>query len=233
MEHVRRIIASPYAKRLARERGLDLASLLGSGPNGRIVAADLPDEPAPAASVSTEADATESLGQTAAPIAQPAAFAVSLDLRPAAGLLQELGDAGLVFDMDDIVLRAVTRSFGAAFGEDASLTLEVAGTRRQMADAQCLTLSALREFRLREPHDNARGQEGIVCLHFMEGDGIRPVMLPLTRGHPMRVVVALGRACTAAECLLVFDPLAVDEKRAMSLLDAIRRSLEAPLSLLA
>ena len=36
-----RVIASPLAKRLAAEKGVDLASLSGSGPNGRIVKADV------------------------------------------------------------------------------------------------------------------------------------------------------------------------------------------------
>ncbi|WP_413871024.1 biotin/lipoyl-containing protein, partial [Albidovulum sp.] len=34
-----RVIASPLARRLARERGIDLAALAGSGPHGRIVKA--------------------------------------------------------------------------------------------------------------------------------------------------------------------------------------------------
>jgi pyruvate dehydrogenase E2 component (dihydrolipoamide acetyltransferase) len=36
-----RVKASPLARRLAQEKGLDLASVSGSGPNGRIVKADL------------------------------------------------------------------------------------------------------------------------------------------------------------------------------------------------
>jgi pyruvate dehydrogenase E2 component (dihydrolipoamide acetyltransferase) len=36
-----RIKASPLARRLARERGIDLASVLGTGPDGRIVAEDV------------------------------------------------------------------------------------------------------------------------------------------------------------------------------------------------
>jgi pyruvate dehydrogenase E2 component (dihydrolipoamide acetyltransferase) len=46
-----RVKASPLAKRLAQAQGLDLASVSGSGPNGRIVKADLaaaPSMPAPA-----------------------------------------------------------------------------------------------------------------------------------------------------------------------------------------
>ncbi|WP_420910490.1 E3 binding domain-containing protein [Roseivivax marinus] len=37
-----RIPASPLARRLARERGIDLSDLTGSGPGGRIVEADVP-----------------------------------------------------------------------------------------------------------------------------------------------------------------------------------------------
>ena len=36
-----RVIASPLAKRLAAEKGVDLAALTGSGPNGRIIKADV------------------------------------------------------------------------------------------------------------------------------------------------------------------------------------------------
>jgi pyruvate dehydrogenase E2 component (dihydrolipoamide acetyltransferase) len=41
MSVVARIFASPLARRLAAEKGLDLASLAGSGPHGRIVKADV------------------------------------------------------------------------------------------------------------------------------------------------------------------------------------------------
>ena len=37
-----RVVATPLARRLARERGVDLAALSGSGPRGRIKAADVP-----------------------------------------------------------------------------------------------------------------------------------------------------------------------------------------------
>jgi pyruvate dehydrogenase E2 component (dihydrolipoamide acetyltransferase) len=43
-----RIKASPLARRLARERGVDLASLSGTGPEGRIVAEDVEGAGAPA-----------------------------------------------------------------------------------------------------------------------------------------------------------------------------------------
>ncbi|KMS63856.1 biotin/lipoyl-containing protein, partial [Sphingobium baderi] len=54
-----RVKASPLARRLAQEKGVDLASVAGSGPNGRIVKADLegakPGVAAPAAAPSAPA----------------------------------------------------------------------------------------------------------------------------------------------------------------------------------
>ena len=50
-----RIKASPLAKRLARERGIDLAAIAGSGPHGRIIERDV--EAAPSAPVAAAAPA--------------------------------------------------------------------------------------------------------------------------------------------------------------------------------
>jgi pyruvate dehydrogenase E2 component (dihydrolipoamide acetyltransferase) len=44
--HTGRVIASPLTKRLAGERNIDLRTVQGTGPGGRIVAADLDDLPA-------------------------------------------------------------------------------------------------------------------------------------------------------------------------------------------
>jgi pyruvate dehydrogenase E2 component (dihydrolipoamide acetyltransferase) len=68
-----RIIASPRAKKLAKELKVDLATLVGTGPHGRIVAADIESAAgkpvtAPVASPSTSAPKTApALTPTAAP----------------------------------------------------------------------------------------------------------------------------------------------------------------------
>lgn len=68
-----RVIASPLAKRIAADKGIDLAGIAGSGPNGRIVRADVegakPAAAAPAATAPASASA-------AAPAAAPAPAAV-------------------------------------------------------------------------------------------------------------------------------------------------------------
>src|SRR6187402_1186635 len=58
-----RIFASPLAKRIAAEKGIDLAGLKGSGPNGRIVKAD----------VENAKPGTAALAPAAAPKAAPKA----------------------------------------------------------------------------------------------------------------------------------------------------------------
>lgn len=53
---MQRVLASPKARRLAQERGIDLATLRGTGPAGAIIAQDIPTEasvPRPSSSVST------------------------------------------------------------------------------------------------------------------------------------------------------------------------------------
>ena len=70
-----RVKASPLARRLAADKGIDLATLSGSGPNGRIVKADLSGAKTGAAPAKAEA----------APASAPApSAAVSAPAKPAA-----------------------------------------------------------------------------------------------------------------------------------------------------
>jgi pyruvate dehydrogenase E2 component (dihydrolipoamide acetyltransferase) len=70
-----RIFASPLARRMAKQAGVDLASLKGSGPNGRIVKADIEavlQKPAPAAAQPAAAAAGPAPAPRAAvPVAAP------------------------------------------------------------------------------------------------------------------------------------------------------------------
>ena len=67
-----RIKASPLARRIAQERGVDLASLSGSGPGGRIIKADV------------EAAPTDGAAPVAAPAAPPAPAAAPAGPTPGA-----------------------------------------------------------------------------------------------------------------------------------------------------
>ncbi|MGB5871002.1 MAG: biotin/lipoyl-containing protein, partial [Albidovulum sp.] len=62
-----RIVASPLARRLAKEKGVDLAALAGSGPHGRIVKADVEAaSSAPTAAQTTVAPAPVSASESTA-----------------------------------------------------------------------------------------------------------------------------------------------------------------------
>jgi pyruvate dehydrogenase E2 component (dihydrolipoamide acetyltransferase) len=64
-DHGERVFASPLARRMAKQAGIDLGTLKGSGPNGRIVKADI-----------------EAAGQT--PAAKPQAAPPAAEAKPAA-----------------------------------------------------------------------------------------------------------------------------------------------------
>ena len=72
-----RIFASPLARRIAADKGLDLADISGSGPRGRIVKADVENAtPAPKAAAATPAAAAPA---AAAPAAAAAASGPTAD----------------------------------------------------------------------------------------------------------------------------------------------------------
>ncbi|WP_010163163.1 pyruvate dehydrogenase complex dihydrolipoamide acetyltransferase [Sphingomonas sp. PAMC 26617] len=74
-----RVKASPLARRIAAEKSIDLASLQGSGPNGRIVRADLEGAKAghaPAAQASAPVAAPAPTAAAAAPTAAPKPAAI-------------------------------------------------------------------------------------------------------------------------------------------------------------
>ncbi|WP_420567549.1 pyruvate dehydrogenase complex dihydrolipoamide acetyltransferase [Thalassovita sp.] len=65
-----RIFASPLARRIAADKGLDLSQISGSGPRGRIVKADVENataKPAPAAAAAAPATAAPAPAAAAAP----------------------------------------------------------------------------------------------------------------------------------------------------------------------
>jgi pyruvate dehydrogenase E2 component (dihydrolipoamide acetyltransferase) len=82
-DHGARIFASPLAKRIAKQAGIDLATVKGSGPNGRIVKADLDAAPAPVAApasapVAPPAPAPAAVASAPAPAPKPAAPAPAI-----------------------------------------------------------------------------------------------------------------------------------------------------------
>ncbi|WBO23322.1 pyruvate dehydrogenase complex dihydrolipoamide acetyltransferase [Sphingomonas abietis] len=96
-----RVKASPLARRIADQQGIDLAALSGSGPNGRIVKADLegaqPGAAAPAAKAET-------------PAASPAAAPVAVSAPAPAQIPDIPHDAVKLSSMRKVIARRLTES---------------------------------------------------------------------------------------------------------------------------
>jgi pyruvate dehydrogenase E2 component (dihydrolipoamide acetyltransferase) len=146
-----RVKASPLARRIAKERGIDLAQLRGTGPEGRIVAEDverLGEGPAkaapPAASVSGEVETvklnqmrktiarrmTEAWEAPAFQISMSADMSASIRLREA--LLERVEEGGVRPTYSDILTKVGAlalmrhRDMNAHFAGDAVLLFPTA-----------------------------------------------------------------------------------------------------------
>ncbi|WP_370188237.1 pyruvate dehydrogenase complex dihydrolipoamide acetyltransferase [Qipengyuania sp.] len=93
-----RIIASPLAKRIAEQKGIDLASVTGTGPNGRIVKADVEGAGSPAKA-----------GASSSP-AKPQETPASAGARPSGGDLDAPYEAQKLNNVRKVIARRLTEA---------------------------------------------------------------------------------------------------------------------------
>jgi len=217
--------ASPYARRLARERGLALDVLKGSGPNGRIIAADI------------EAYVARPPAPVATGVPQASALGTTIQLATLLQLLAGFDDADTPFTLEDVVLRAAGCALddvpetGSLAG--APVALEQPAGQLVFADIRKGSLGPLRARRLAaiEAGGDHSAAPAILSLKLLAASEIRPVMMPLKPGRNMRLVLAAGPV--SGECLLSFDAGLVSEDAATEFLTRFKAYLELPLRLLA
>ncbi|MCX5494072.1 E3 binding domain-containing protein [Kaistia dalseonensis] len=236
-----RIAASPYARRLARERGINLSGRRGSGPNGRIVAADL--EAFVAAPVPTPATAPVAAAETPAispPLAtapaimvarQVSGFAASFDLAPVRGLLPAIADVAPDVTVDDLVLKAIGRALRVA-----EVPAETVLWRDKAAKAEAVIpradgLSPSRIAALRSGLEQEPMRGASIVVSRIREDGIRPVAAMLDPDNALRLTIVSGNSDTA-EALLAFDEAEITDAAAARFLAALRDCLGNPLRLL-
>jgi len=226
-----RTLASPYARRLARERGITLEALAGSGPNGRIVAEDVPLAPV-AVAVATPAPAAEAA--TPAPAAPPvaiaaarsiSAFAATVELEPLSAFIAASG-AGL--SIDAFLVKAAARS--AAARADAVRWINAEGGGVTIPRAVALAPTEIARLLAGEADAGAGGKA--LVLSRLATRGVRPVAGSLPVDADLRFLVVAGDDAATAEVLLVHDAEVVAENDAVAILAAFRDLLETPLRLL-
>ena len=221
--------ASPYARKLAKERSLALEAIIGTGPFGRIVAADVlnaPDEPA-----------VRTAGPGPARI--PSAFAAQIDLTSLRRFIDDVGAAGLALSIEDIALRAAGRALAELDLSDAmanrDLALETGGRQIHLAMSSDHSVGVQRQARL-EALDSERDDaeaEAILSVQFLEAGRVSPVLMPLLPGRALRLrlnIVAGGEGLAA---LLCADPDVLPDEAAVAFLDSFANAIEEPLRLLA
>ncbi len=219
--------ASPYARRLARERGVPLTELAGSGPDGRVVAADViafipAVQPAAAPVAAIAAPPAAADIAASAPVAAPrsvAAFQATVDLAPLAALIAA---AGVGLASGPFLAKAAARAAGSR-GE--RLLLRDGGRLALIEGAATLspgTIAARLE--ARTPGDAP------FSIDLLEGSGIRPLAGGLAAGTDMWLVIVADAG--RAELLLVHDEAALSASEAVMMLALIRDFAEAPLRLL-
>jgi pyruvate dehydrogenase E2 component (dihydrolipoamide acetyltransferase) len=125
-----RIKASPIARRIAQERGINLSQVTGSGPKGRIVREDVENFTAPAA-----APAVRKNGRIfASPFARKLAREMGLDLRQIAGT----GPNGRIIAAD-VKKYAASGAASAAVAAPAAVSLEPAPGQPQPGTEEAIT----------------------------------------------------------------------------------------------
>ncbi len=112
-----RILASPLAKRVAQQRGLDLAAIKGSGPHGRIILRDLEGA----------ANSTAAPAVAPAPATGPAAQAATPEAPSKPRSLEQLGIPPGSYDLKplDGMRRTVARRLTESFRDIPHFPLDV------------------------------------------------------------------------------------------------------------
>jgi pyruvate/2-oxoglutarate dehydrogenase complex dihydrolipoamide acyltransferase (E2) component len=221
--------ASPYARRLARERGITLELITGTGPGGRIVAADVE------AFVGRPAAPPQGL---AAPASTVSAYGTSIDLGALQALLASLSQSQSAVALDDMLVRAGALALEALAlpGMNAAIGLESGGGASAklavVTDAHLGLVSRLHT-QLAEAITTAAATTAQLTLRRLAQRGIRPLAMPLLPGASLRLIISAGDTDAAAEVLLVFDAARVGEDDAAAFLAHFRDGLETPLRLLA
>ena len=138
--------ASPIARRLAREQGVDLAAVTGSGPGGRIVESDVLAAAEAAAAVAAVLAAPS--GVLASPLARRLAREQGLDI----ALITGSGPGGRIVEAD--ILAAVQDQAGSAAAPASSVADDVPASEEPTAER--LELSRMRRTIAKVTSDSKR-----------------------------------------------------------------------------
>ena len=223
---------TPLARRLAGEAGIDLANIKGSGPHGRIVAADIAGAkrtPAPAPALA------------AAPIVLSAEIAIG----EALALCAEVNGAqktGLA--LADVLVKAWAAALRRiAQSDDSDIGLTIGETRAAIRDAASKSLTAIAAVR-RDPAaaNDAAGATTAITIPAVPGiatitDVLHPPLTTLLslgsqRRAPAEAPDGTVKFVSVVTATLSCDHRAVDAARGAALLSAFKGFVERPVTMI-
>jgi len=220
-------VVTPLARRLAGEAGIDLTKIKGSGPHGRIVAADI-----------------EQARSTAVPAPAPAAASAQIVLTADIAIAEALAlcaDADAL-SLADVIVKAWAMALRRAMPDaPADIALAAGETPALIPDAASRSLTAIAAAR-REGSGDA--QRAATAIFIAEVAGIASVALSVR--PPQTTMLSIGSRRRApieapdgsvafAETVtatLACDPGAVDAALAAALLSAFKGFVERPVTML-
>jgi pyruvate dehydrogenase E2 component (dihydrolipoamide acetyltransferase) len=223
---------TPLARRLAGEGGIDLANVKGSGPRGRIVAADVEGAKKTAAS-----PAPASAGLAAIPVILTADVAIgrSLALCNEANATQKT-----VLELADVVIKAWAAALARVMpSEHTGIALAIGKGRTTIADAAAKSLTAISAARREGAGGSASsaisipGVAGITSVADVLGS---PQTTLLSIGAPRRAPVEAPdgsvQFVSMVTVTLSCDHRAVDAALGAELLSAFKGFVEQPVTMI-
>jgi pyruvate dehydrogenase E2 component (dihydrolipoamide acetyltransferase) len=234
-----RIVATPYARRLARDAGIDLKSIEGSGPRGRIKAADVLNAKVSQASsrqLAPIAPAVEHATRSAALRSAFSFASADVDVSALRSLDARLaGTSGRAFERLTYVVLACTKALAGDSDRSVRLGFEMGGSLVAIEGSTRDTLSVMAA---RIAQTQSGGDAGDLAIFIVEGR-TRLVVPEVPQGWRMALGVGgvramRGGAATHEMTLAIsYDSSALDHASAAEVLDRIVALLEEPLHLLA
>jgi len=230
-----RIRATPYARRLARERGLPLSVIAGSGPNGRITGDDFLRRHAPligelagASQPDVAANPVVVVGEAVA--TTPAVIVAHVEFAAIQRLLDQIAGIRPHVSREDLCLKAaaVALQETASFDSHPAILLMSPKQRRHLAGLAEAPVGAIAAMIERA----AVLGDAALAVSFIGRAGIRPVMAQLVGGTPARLVIGAPDNGGCTDCLLSYDAARIGDGAAEHYLAAFRDLVEAPFRLL-
>jgi len=222
---------TPLARRLAGEAGIDLTKLKGSGPHGRIVAADI-------AGAQPAKGAAPALGQAAAQIVLAADIAIgqALALCEQANAAQKTA-----IELVDVVTKAWALALRRASLPDAGIALRLGTNEATVSDAASKPLTAIAAMRSDQTAAGSAASSAIsmpgVSGILSVADVLRaPHTTLLSLGAPRRMPVEASdgsvKFIDAVRVALTCDPGTLDAAGGAALLSAFKGFVEQPVTMI-